>query len=86
MVDYILNECREGTSLERDASSEVLDDARLEINAHLVAIGNGFGSFSAFEDWQPDVDGIAVEDSREARCDDARNTVVLDYAWSMLTR
>ena len=85
-VDDALDEGREGLRLKFLARRLVADDAEGKIAGDRVAFLDRFDGFGAFEDREPDVDGIAVEDAREGVGDDEGDAARLDGDGRVLAR
>ena len=74
----LLHELGECLSLEALAGGEIFDQAGIEVYLDFIAIVDLAGCLWTLNDGQPDIDGIAVEDSGEGLCDDTADTCSLD--------
>ena len=59
----LLHELGECLSLEALAGGEIFDHAGIEVDLDFIAIADLAGCLWTLNDGQPDIDGIAVEDS-----------------------
>ena len=85
LVDDLLDELRERLCLICVTLCNVGDNAGIKVDINLVACVDILCGSVAFKDRQTDVDGVAVEYSREGGSDNACNTALLDSDGSVLT-
>jgi hypothetical protein len=78
VVYDIYKEFGERLSLVALAFGEVCDSAALKVDLHLVARFDLLACLAALDDRQTDIDGIAVEDTRKGRRDNAGDAACLD--------
>lgn len=81
----LLHELGECLSLEVLAGGEIFDHAGIEVDLDFIAIVDLAGCLWTLNDGQPDIDGIAVEDSCESLSDDAADACRLDGDGGMLS-
>ena len=81
----LLHELGECLSLEALAGGEIFDHAGIEVYLDFIAIVDLAGCLWTLNDGQPDIDGIAVEDSGKGLGDDAADACRLDGDGGMLS-
>ena len=84
-LDDVLDKRRECSCLPALALGNVGDHAGVEVYLYLVACVDAVRRCLALEDRQTDVDGIAVEDTRERGRDNAGNAVLAENERCVLT-
>lgn len=81
----LLHELGECLSLEALAGGEIFDHSGIEVYLDFIAIVDLAGCLWTLNDGQPDIDGIAVEDSGKGLGDDAADACRLDGDGGMLS-
>ena len=85
-VDDPLDKIGEGLRLKALARRLVGDHAFGEVAAHRIARFDAFHRLGTFQNGQPDVDGVAVENACEGIRNDERNAARLDRDGGVLAR
>ena len=84
--DDFLHELGERGSIVHFSRSEVADDTVVEIGLDYIALTYLLRRLGTLNYREPDVDSIAVEDTREALCNDERDPARLNGYRSVLAR
>src|SRR5699024_7061874 len=83
-LDDLLHKFRESLSFEFGAFCKIVDHAGIKIHLHFIAVLDPFACRRAFDDREPDIDGIAVKNPCESLRDHTAHPRRLDGDGRML--